>query len=491
MTTRSRSAPGRGLHDAVARAVAAVAAVGVLLAGCANPAGIGPRSRPLEAATVGASVAPDPSIDWPSGDWWKRFGDERLGALIDKALADSPTLKLSAVRLSRARSLAEAADAASRAQIGSAVDATRQRYSENGLIPPNIGGRVLSSYSATVNAGYEIDFFGRNRAALDAAIGQGRAAEADLQAARVLLATQVARTWFQLARIGEQRRVAQATLGQREQLLALVRQRVRAGLDTSVELRQAEGALPEIRQQIEALDEQAALARNALAALTAQPPAALAGLDPALPQRIEWRIPETIPVDLLGRRADVTASRWRIESAVSDVASARAQFYPNVNLSAFVGFQSLGLSRWFDGGSLVYGAGPAVRLPIFDAGRLRANLKVRNADLDAAIETYNAAIVDAVREVADQVASLRSIERQRIEQQAAQQAAEAALQLAVQRYRAGLGNYLLVLTAETSVLAQRRSAADLTARAVDTQLALVHALGGGYAADAPLAAGQP
>ena len=196
-------------------------------------------------------------------------------------------------------------------------------------------------------------------------------------------------------------------------------------------------------------------------------------------------MPAVVPADLVGRRADIVAARWRVEAAAGDVRSARAQFYPNVSLTAFVGLSSLGFDRLLRAGSEQYGVGPAIRLPIFDAGRLRAGLAGRTADLDAAVETYNATLVDAIREVADQIGSVRAIERQQREQEAAHASAEAAYEIAVQRYRAGLGTYLTVLTAETNVIAQRRLTTDLRARALDAQVLLVRALGGGYQAPAP------
>jgi outer membrane protein TolC len=149
-----------------------------------------------------------------------------------------------------------------------------------------------------------------------------------------------------------------------------------------------------------------------------------------------------------------------------------------------IGLASIGLDQLIKSGSEQYGASPAIRLPIFDAGRLRANLRGKAADLDASIETYNGAVIDAVHEVADQISSLRSIERQQIEQAQAQSAAESAYDLATQRYKAGLGTYLTVLNAEAGVLSQRRQAADLKARTLDSQIALIRALGGGYAPDA-------
>jgi outer membrane protein TolC len=168
------------------------------------------------------------------------------------------------------------------------------------------------------------------------------------------------------------------------------------------------------------------------------------------------------------------------------VAGAKAQFYPNINLVAFAGLSSIGLDRLFKSGSQQFGVGPAIRLPLFDAGRLRANLRGKAADLDAAVETYNGAVIAAVRDVADQIGSLQSIARQQTEQAQAQAAAEQAYDVAVQRYKAGLATYLAVLNAEASVLGQRRSATDLGARALDTQVALIHSLGGGYAAPADL-----
>jgi NodT family efflux transporter outer membrane factor (OMF) lipoprotein len=283
--------------------------------------------------------------------------------------------------------------------------------------------------------------------------------------------------------------VAVRSLKQRDETLALIKQRVQGGLDTTVEQRQGEGALPETRQQIEQLDEQITLARHALAALTAQAPNALENLTVPLSTVKAVAVPGALPADLLGRRADITAARWRIEAATSDMKSAKAQFYPNINLTAFVGLQSIGLDQLIKSGAEQYGAGPAIRLPIFDSGRLRANLRVKAADLDAAVESYNAAVLDAVHDVADQLASLRSVDRQQIEQTRAQDAAESAYDLATQRCKAGLGTYLTVLNAESTVLNQRRQAADLKARALDTQIALIRALGGGYVAEAASAAG--
>ncbi|TFZ08825.1 efflux transporter outer membrane subunit [Ramlibacter humi] len=464
------------------RVTALVAAL--LLAGCASYSGIEPQSTARSAESIGlpqqqAQTAPPVIAIAP--DWWKQFNDPQLNALVDRAVQGSPSLKVAQARLSKANSVMEVARSATLPQAQGSLEIQRQRFNENGLYPPPLAGSVQDTGTLQVGASWEIDFFGKYRQALEAALGASRAAQADVDAARTLLAAQVARGWFQLARLNDQLAVAQRTLAQREESHRLVADRVQAGLDTTLELRQSEGSLPDSRQQIEALQEQVQLQRNALAALVGQPdlkiePRSLAGLQ-------ALAVPDAIPADLLARRPDVTAARWRIEAATHDVASAKAQFYPNVNLSAFIGLSSIGLGNLLDSGSLTWGAGPAIHLPIFDAGRLRANLRGKTADLDLAVESYNGAILDAVRDVADQLASARSITRQQAEQRQAQQAAEGAYQIAVQRYQAGLGTYLNVLTAETSVLQQRRLAVDLSARALDTQVQLMRALGGGFQAD--------
>ena len=437
------------------------------LAGCASFSGIEPQAQLSDPATMTPA------------------GDAQLDTLVDQALAGSPTLKVAQARLNRARAVLEVANAATLPQVEGSLDVRRQRYTETGAVPPPLAGSIRDSGTLQLGASWEIDFFGKYAQALEAALGGARASQAEVDAARVLLASQVARGYFQLARVNDQLQVAERSLAQRDEQLGLVRDRVRAGLDTTLELRQSEGALPEARQQIEALKEQAELTRNALAALVGKPDLRI---EPrSLAQARPVAVPDVLPADLLARRADITAARWRVEAATHDVASAKAQFYPNVNLSAFIGLSSIGLSNLLDSGSLQWGVGPALRLPIFDAGRLRANLRGKAADLDLAVESYNGALLDAVRDAADQVASSRSIVRQQAEQKQAQQAAESAYEIAVQRYRAGLGTYLNVLSAETAVLNQRRLAVDLAGRALDTQVQLMRALGGGFEPDADTA----
>lgn len=461
--------------------VVAVASVLVMaLAGCASPSGIAPSAQLVAPATLGAagtqSQAPVAS------EWWRGFQDPVLDDLIARATAGNPSLRVAAARTASASANVAAADAARAPLVTGGVDAVRQRFSEHSLYPPPLAGAIENTATAQLNGSWELDFFGRNRAQLEAAIGSERAAVADADAARILLAVNVARSYVQLARLVEQRGVLERTLAQRSEIFTLTQQRVAAGIDTNVELRQSEGFVPETRSQIELTDEQIALARHAIAALLAEPPERFATLAPNLSALRPVALPEVVPADLVGRRGDIVAARWRVEAAAGELAAQRAQFYPNVNLTAFIGLSTLGLDRLLNAGSLQYGVGPAIRLPIFDAGRLRAGLRGRTADLDAAVEQYNATLVDAIHDVADQISSTRSVVRQQREQDQALASAEAAYDLATQRYRAGLGSYLTVLNAEINVITQRHVATELRARAVDSQMLLVRALGGGYAA---------
>lgn len=447
------------------------------LGGCASFSGIAPHATPLQADSVGATA---PFEAWPQAAWWTQYNDPVLNSLVEQALAQNLSIQLAQSRLAKAQAVEGIADAALLPQVGLAVDSTRQLFSRNGLYPPPLAGSINTNSQALLSASYELDFWGKNRSALQAALSKVRAAEAEEQAARVIVAASVARSYFNLARLVEQRDVARATLQQREQTLALVKQRLQAGLDTKVELRQSEGNLPLARGEAAQIDEQMALARNALAALLGSGPDATRDLAPRIAQTTEPTLPTSIPADLLARRADISAAKARVQAALGDIDVAKAQFYPNINLTAFAGFASLGLSRWFESGSQTYGIGPALRLPVFEAGRLRANLKGSTADFDVAVQSYNQAVLDAARDVADQVASLQSLQVQTREQRDAQTAAEAAYDLGLQRYKAGLSTYLTVLTAENAVLAQRRAATDLKARALDLSVSLHRALGGGY-----------
>jgi len=463
-------------------AIAALAAA-LLAAGCANFRGLAPTARPTDPASLAARTslaAAKPSAAWPAAEWWRRFGDPQLNALIAEALAGNPGMASARARIERARAFAASYGAALAPQANAGANVVRQRYSSNGIFPPPIAGNWYTQTDLSASFSYEFDLWGHNRAAYEAALGQARAAEVDASAVRLLLAASVARSYVQLAHSFEQLDLARKTLAQRQAIFDLTQKRLKAGLDSKIELKQAEGSIPAARERIAQLEEEIALGRNLLAALLGKgPDRGLAITRPQLqPQSVA--LPSVLPADLLGRRPDVVAQRWRVESARRDIDAAKAQFYPNVNLSALVGLESISFAKLLNVRSENPAFGAALRLPLFDGGRLRANLAGKDADYDLAVDQYNQTLIDALREVVDQLTSLKSLDAQCAENERGLAATRAAYALAAERYRAGVASYLQVLAAETPLLQQENLRANLRARQLELSINLIRALGGGF-----------
>lgn len=471
--------------SAAPRRVAAAAATlcaALALAGCASQ---GPAHEPLArlgAADLGLTAQSETGANTslPAADWWKSLGDAQLDSLIAQALQGSPSLAMSRARFDKAAALATATSTATDVRGTLGIDATRQHYSANGLVPAPIAGHTYNTGNLQAGLSWTPDFFGRHAADLQAALGQARAAQADSAAAANQLAAQVARSYVALARLIAQKEVAGRTLTQRQSLLELSQQRTRAGLDSQVELTQAQAGLPDAGTQIEMLDEQITLARRTIAVLCGQAPEAQLQLAPRLAALQIQAMPGQLGADLLGRRPDVVAARWRVESATQGIESARADFYPDINLTAFIGLNAVGLDNLFKGSSRQMGVTPALRLPLFDGKRLRAQLRGTQADLDTAIAQYNGVVLDAVKEAGDAITSVQSLVRQQQLQAESLEKAERAYDFAVQRYKAGLASQVTVLNTETQVITQRRLDVDLRARALDTRVSLMKALGGGW-----------
>jgi NodT family efflux transporter outer membrane factor (OMF) lipoprotein len=470
------------VRNAVAAGVIAMAA---MLVGCASTSGLSTDAT-LRAANelatakslAGTNIA---TAAWPSDQWWTSFGDAQLDTLIDEALAGSPTLRIAAARTRKALATAATSKAALYPTINAEGDVTPEHFPEHGLTPPPFAGGQSTLYQLQATLNWEIDFWGKNRSAYESALGQARAAEIDAYAARLALSTNVAHAYVDMQREYLQMDVAKITLRDREQVYALTRDRTAAGIDSRLELKQAEAALPAARERIIELQESIDLLRNQIAALLGQgPDRGLAIERPTANGLRAVALPSNVPAELLGRRPDLVAQRARVEAASKDIAVAKAEFYPNVNLIAFVGLQSLGPAGFLTAASRMAGIGPAVTLPIFDAGRLRANLAGKDADYDIAVEQYNQTLADAMRDVVDQITSFRSVDAQRREQTVALSTAQEAYDLALLRYREGIGNYLQVLSAETPLLVQQSLDADLQGRNLVLTIDLVRALGGGF-----------
>lgn len=457
-----------------------------LLSACASPGSLATREKILEPERLNASHSlAAVSGDWPTEAWWGRYGDPQLDRLVAAALQDSPTLALARARLERARAQAGTIGADQGVQINANAEGAQQRLSENYIFPPGVGGSYTSLNRAALDFSLALDFWGRNRALLEAAVGASRAAEAEAASARLVLASAVTLSYLQFDRLQQLQAIATATIVQREKLQQLVRLRQKAGLDSEAEGQQAGGSLAAARAEASALDAQLVLVRHQLAALLGKGPDATLTLVPPALHEAAATLPAALPADLLGRRPDVVAQRWRVEAADQERAAARAGFYPNVNLQAFVGLQSLGLANLFESGSRVLGVGPALHLPLFDSGRLRAQLAVRHAEQDAAIAQYNSTLLEALRDVADQLALAQGAAAEGREQQAALARYEEGWRLTGLRYQAGLGSYAAVLAAESPLLVQRRLAAELRTRRLEASAGLARAVGGGYNSDAP------
>lgn len=470
--------------DALRRVAAGAAAL--IVAGCVTPVDRAtPTPQPMrgdavESAQALEGEAPGP---WPQARWWAGFGDAQLDALMEEALAGHPTLRIARARFAQASALVEAAVASAAPGVSGGLDVMHQRFSVSGTVPPPVAGTTRTTARAAMDFSYELDFANRNEAAIAAARATEAAAGADEQAARLALASGVARAYVQLQALFAQRAITGRELGQAERKRALVRQRVAAGLETESEVGRADAVPPGLRAGVAQLDAAIALARNQLAALAGQGPDR--GLR-IVPSTVSARsagvqgLPPSLPLDLLGRRPDLVAARWRVEAAAGEVEVARKRFLPNVNLLAFAGVASLGLDRLLAAGSGIAGVGPAVRVPLFSAGALQAGLRGREADYDLAVARYNELLLDAVREVADQVQVRRVLETERAERRQAQAASEEARRVALERYRAGIANYLEVLDAEAPLYALQRLESDLGARALLAEVGLYRALGGGY-----------
>ena len=463
--------------------VAMVAAA--IFSACASTHGLKPESSVQKADSLkAAATLSSASVDanaWPDSDWWTQFRDPQLNQLIAEGLAGSPTLRMAEARTRAALAQAQVAHSAQLPQVDAKGDATRERFPEQSLIPPPYGGSwdTFSELQATLN--WEVDLWGKNRAAYQQAVGEARASALDARAARLALSVNIAHAYVQLERAYLQLDVAQATLAQREQIFKLTQDRNAAGVDSRLELRQAQSALPAAREQIAQWQEVIELTRNQLAALLGQGPDRGQEIQrPAANALAAVSIPSRLPSELLGRRPDILAQRWRVEAAQHGIDNAKAQFYPDVNLTAFIGFQTLGAGNLITAGNREIGVGPAVTLPIFDAGRRRGALAARDSEYDIAVEQYNQSVADGLREVVDQLTSFRSVGEQQVQQREGLATAQDAYDLATLRYREGVGNYLQVLTTETQLLGQRSLDADLRARSLDTSINLARALGGGF-----------
>ena len=471
--------------DALGLAPLVIAVLALALAGCARlPV---EDASPTLAAARAADLVADAPASMPAAKpvGLADYGDAQLDRLVALALADSPTMAVAQARVRQADAAAGQAQSAAGANLALDGQATRERYPEHGLYPPPVAGSWRTSGHVALDFSYDFDFWGRNRHALDAALGRVAAARADAQAAAATLATSVARTYFQWQAADQHLRIAQAVETQRQALVERQARRVRAGLAPGADLAplSADAAAP--RQNIVQLETQRAQAERQLQALLGVH--ALPALSP-MPLPAPSAVPDSaVRLDLLARRPEIAAARDRVQAALKDVDAQRAAFYPDVSISALAGFDALQLGSLLHGANRELAATPAIHLPIFDASRLQAGLDAKRADVALAVAQYDQALQQAVGEVNDASVRLQGAQREAVPLEGQRRGREHDLAGARLREKAGLidGHDRLVDALVLTALQDQELS--LRLQTLLARIDLDHALGGALPATAKVA----
>jgi NodT family efflux transporter outer membrane factor (OMF) lipoprotein len=434
-----------------------------------------PSSVPLDGLQTAAGG------DWPAQEWWKRYQDSTLDQLIDLAVGSSPTSATAHARYESARQSVRIAGAASGARVDASAGIERQRLSDNGLFPPQLLG--FSWYNQAdlgLQASYTFDWWGKQRDTVEAAIDQAHAAQADHSAAALMLASSIADTYFGWQ--ADQNRIALARerASMVEQEGAVAAARVKADLDGAEDINRNDLALAAAREQIAALEGSAKLRVVALAGLVGRSEAELPALQVRPLPALSGSLPDDVKIDLISRRADITASRWRVEAAERNLDSARAEFFPDVTINALAGLSSIDVGKLIEYGSRVPQASAAIHLPLFDAGRLKARYGATQAAIDSAVASYHDVLVDAARDVAQQAATRAQFTAQRTQRLIQVEAAHQLQSSAAARVRQGINDVRSELTATESWIDQRDALMQLEVAALTADIALQRALGGGY-----------
>lgn len=477
-------------------AALAVLTISLTIAGCASTGGIAPQARGIDPISLDAGAAiraANADAQWPAADWWRAYNDPQLDAWIAAAQAGNPTLAAAQARVRQARSMAGVARAAQSPQVVGSLSIERQHWPDNVYYGPGpLSDANTWDNTGAIGLSYHLDLWGKDRNTTERALDTAHASAADERAAQLELEANVVRAYIGMSMNYALLDIARATLQQQQQIVDLANRRLKGGLGTQLEVSQAQTPMPEYERQIDALEEEIALGRNQLAALAGKGPGAGDSITrPALSLSAPAGLPSALPADLLGHRPDIVAARWTVAAQARGIDVSKANFYPDINLLASIGgyaaagplFQFL---RAANGG---WTAGPALSLPIFDGGRLRSELGASDAGYDAAVEQYNQTIVSALKDVADQVVRLRSLQTQENDAERSVAAARKNYDLSKEGYRRGLTDYLNVLVAQNQLLRAQEGVARIQAQRLGAHASLMTALGGGLAdpADGPKA----
>ena len=466
--------PGMNLNKSQAAALF----LATPLVGCVDAPPTTPSQTQIVPQTLG--LGSDKAPQQPH-DWWKAFNDPQLDRLITQLLANNPSLQSALARIRAAQSELSAESALYYPNVNIDGTETRELISNDYLYPQPFGGSWQWVGDIQARFRWSLDFWGKQAALIDRAKSASEAASLDASAAKLALAGMFAQSYVELLLAFQNIDIANQTVDERQTILDLTQSRVKAGLENEASLEQAKALLAMSRIEVRRSQAQRDVAVHAIAALIGQGAETYpdivrptAKVENALP------LPAHLPADLLARRPDILAAHARIVAAIHGRDAAHADFYPNIDLTAALGFQSIGLANIFSNQALVAGVGPAIHLPVFDAGRIRAQYAQATADLDAAVADYNGTVVSAVRQTSDALTNVASLADQRQQQQLALESAARAFDLAKERYRLGLSGQIPMLTAEATLLSARQQMAALVAQAVVQRVTLILAVGGGF-----------
>ena len=450
----------------------------LMLSACVDAPPTTPQLKQVEQSDLGLTGAAAPQ--YPR-EWWKAFKDPQVDRLAAMVIANNPTLQGALSKLRAAQAELAVNRAEDRPQV--TLDGSEQRilFSNDYIIPPPFGGSYRWYGSLTADMSWDLDFWGKQADLIAKARNTALANALDYEAAHLALSGAFAQAYVDLLLNYQNGDIADATVAERTEILSISQGRFDAGLENGSAVEQAKSLL-----SIAKADQlRYAAARevdiHAIAALAGQG-AALYGtitkpmpdVDAAIP------LPEKLPADLLARRPDILAAKARIEASIKGREAAHADFYPDINLEALAGFQSIGLANMFTGGAFTMGIGPALHLPIFDAGKLRAQYAHATADLDSSVADYNGEVVNAIKQTADAMTEVKSLAAQRIRQEEAVKSAGRAYEIARERYRSGLDTQLPMLTAESTLLQARQQLAGVVADGLQQRITLLLTVGGGF-----------
>jgi len=463
-------------------------AIALALAGCSftpdyqRPEAPVPTDWPMK-VPAGAEHAGAGEIAKSSAiiaDWRAFFPDPRLQDLIAAALEHNRDMRVAVARVDEARALAGIA----RAERFPTLDLGAQRAAS--LTPADLSstGRQLNSQRYDVNlavAAFELDFWGRVKSLDDAGRANFLASDYARQAFRLSLIADVANAWLSLLELGERLELAQATTKSRDETRTLIARRRDVGLAGDLDYLQADGAYQSARAETANLARSYAAAENALRLLVGASPAQVAGARLAQPGLVA-EVAVGVPAEVLLTRPDVLAAEQRLIAANANIGAARAAFLPKIVLTAALGTASRGLSGLFDAGSGAWNFVPALRLPLFDAGRTSGNVDLATARKTIAVAEYEKAIQQAFREIADLLAAREQLAEQLLAQEANVTAQSRRLKIVDARYQAGVSSHLELLDAQRENFAAQQSALAVRRQWLSTMASFYKALGGGTAA---------